>query len=175
MSTWNSFWHIHLSISRDDSIWQLESLLSPFGAKVLDFKDNCLTVSLRTPILAADSVIYEHKLDCTIDSFVSDHELLIELNEGINLPKKVQVSLYSPILKLLSLLTFLVIFDHFSYSDLSEWCMCRYTDWDAQVLQVLQSLISSLIILGYYLNNIGLVQLRFNVSLLFLVLFQVKF
>jgi hypothetical protein len=70
-------------------------MLSPLGAKVLDFKDNCLRVSLRTPILTADSIIYEHKLDCAIDSFVSDHELLIELDEGINLPKKVQVRLYS--------------------------------------------------------------------------------
>jgi hypothetical protein len=36
---------------------------------------------------------YEHKSDCVVDSFVLDHELLIELGEGIMEPKKVQVIL----------------------------------------------------------------------------------
>ncbi|TVU13903.1 hypothetical protein EJB05_37336 [Eragrostis curvula] len=77
------------NMERADAIWQLESLLSSSGAKILDFKDNCLRVLLEAPILTSD-LIYEHKLDCAIDSFVSDHELLIEVGEGKE-PQKVQI------------------------------------------------------------------------------------
>lgn len=82
---------IHLLISRADAIWGLES--TPLQAKVFDCRDNCLRVSLRAPILPSDSVVFEHKMDCAVDSFVSDHELLIELGEGIMELKKVQVTL----------------------------------------------------------------------------------
>ncbi|XP_062184187.1 uncharacterized protein LOC133888089 [Phragmites australis] len=69
--------------------WQLESMLSE--AKVLDFKDNCLRVSLKAPILTPDYLIYGQLLDCSVDeSFVSNHELLIEVDGNME-PKKVQI------------------------------------------------------------------------------------
>ncbi|KAK3142835.1 hypothetical protein QOZ80_4BG0352310 [Eleusine coracana subsp. coracana] len=79
-------------MERADEIWKLESMLLPSGAKVLDFKDNCLRMFLRAPILTSDSLVYGHKMDCAVDSFVSDHELLIELGEGIIKLNEVQIS-----------------------------------------------------------------------------------
>lgn len=70
-------------------MWQLQSLFS--GTKVLDCKDNCLRVFLKSPILASEHVIFGQKLDCVVDSFVSDHELLIEVDEGSMELKKVEV------------------------------------------------------------------------------------
>lgn len=60
-------------------------------AKVLDFKDNCLRVFLKGPILTSECVIYGQRLDCAVDSFVSDHELLVEVDERSMELKKVQV------------------------------------------------------------------------------------
>ncbi|GJN03184.1 hypothetical protein PR202_ga20595 [Eleusine coracana subsp. coracana] len=79
-------------MERADEIWKLESMLLPSGAKILDFKDNCLRMFLRAPILTSDSLAYEHKMDCAVVSFVSDHELLIELGDGIIKLKEVQIS-----------------------------------------------------------------------------------
>ena len=80
---------ISLSLSRDEEIWQLQSLVS--GPKVLEFKDNCLRVLPKAPILTSECVILGQKLDCVVDSFVSDHELLIEVDEGSMELNKVQV------------------------------------------------------------------------------------
>ncbi|OEL16844.1 hypothetical protein BAE44_0022139 [Dichanthelium oligosanthes] len=73
-----------------DEIWQLKSMLLPFGAKVLDFKGNCLRMFLKAPTLA-DCVIYGQKLNCALDSFISDHELQIEVEEGNMEPKNLQI------------------------------------------------------------------------------------
>lgn len=80
-------------ISRDDEMFQLESMLLPFGAKVLDFKDNCLRIFLKAPILTSDCEIYGHKFNCPVDLFISDHELRIEINKTKMEPKQVQVLL----------------------------------------------------------------------------------
>ena len=74
-------------------MFQLEPMLLPFGAKVLDFKDNCLRMFLKASILTSDCEIYGQKFNCPIDSFISDHELLIEIDKRIMEPKKVQVLL----------------------------------------------------------------------------------
>jgi hypothetical protein len=47
---------------------------------------------LKAPTLASGCVIYGQKLDCAIDSFVSDHELLIEVDGNME-PKNVKVIL----------------------------------------------------------------------------------
>ncbi|KAF8697147.1 hypothetical protein HU200_036141 [Digitaria exilis] len=70
---------------------QLISTLLPFGANVLDFKDNCLRMLLKAPTLTSDCVIYGQKMNCAIDSFISDHELLIEVDEGNMEPKNLKI------------------------------------------------------------------------------------
>ncbi|KAL5216771.1 hypothetical protein ABZP36_008172 [Zizania latifolia] len=77
------------SLQRAEAMWELESMFSE--AKVLDFKDNCLRVFLKAPLLTSESLIYGHKLDCSVNSNVSDHELLIEVDEISMEPKKVQI------------------------------------------------------------------------------------
>ncbi|ONM18187.1 hypothetical protein ZEAMMB73_Zm00001d004020 [Zea mays] len=72
-------------------MFQLESKLLPFGAKILDFKDDCLRMFLKAPILTSDCEIYGQKFNCSIDSFISDHELLIEIDKINMEPKKVQI------------------------------------------------------------------------------------
>ncbi|RCV33239.1 hypothetical protein SETIT_7G067300v2 [Setaria italica] len=79
------------SLRSVDEMWQLKSMLLPFEAKVLDFKDNSLRMFLKAPTLMSGCVIYGQKLDCAIDSFVSDHELLIEVDEGNMEPKNVKI------------------------------------------------------------------------------------
>ncbi|PAN37741.1 hypothetical protein PAHAL_7G118200 [Panicum hallii] len=74
-----------------DEMWQLKSMLLPFGAKVLDFKDNCLRMFLKAPTWTSDCVIYGQQLNCAIDSFISDHELLIEVDEGNMEPKNLKI------------------------------------------------------------------------------------
>ncbi|OQU81377.1 hypothetical protein SORBI_3006G049100 [Sorghum bicolor] len=74
-------------LNRDGEMFQLESLLLPFGAKVLDFKDNYLRMFMKAP----DCEIYGQKFNCPIDSFISDHELLIEIDKRNMEPKKVQI------------------------------------------------------------------------------------
>lgn len=74
-------------------MWQLESMLLPFGANLLDFKDNCLRIFLKAPLLTSDCEIFGQRLNCPVDSFISDHELLIEIDERNMEPKKVQVIL----------------------------------------------------------------------------------
>uniref|UniRef100_A0A804MHH7 Uncharacterized protein n=1 Tax=Zea mays TaxID=4577 RepID=A0A804MHH7_MAIZE len=78
-------------LQRDDEMFQLESKLLPFGAKILDFKDDCLRMFLKAPILTSDCEIYGQKFNCSIDSFISDHELLIEIDKINMEPKKVQI------------------------------------------------------------------------------------
>ncbi|KAF0892715.1 hypothetical protein E2562_017686 [Oryza meyeriana var. granulata] len=77
------------SIQRAEAMWELESMLSE--AKVLDFKDNCLSVFLKAPVLTHECLMYGQELDCSVNSFVSDHELLIEVDEESMEPKKVQI------------------------------------------------------------------------------------
>ena len=74
-------------------MWRLRSMLLRFGATVLDFKDNCLRMFLKAPTWTSDCVIYGQKLNCAIDSFISDHELLIEVDEGNMEPKNLKVTL----------------------------------------------------------------------------------
>lgn len=69
-------------------MWELESMLSE--ANVLDFKDNCLRVFLKEAVLTPECLMYGKESDCSVNSFVSDHELLIEVGENME-PKKVQV------------------------------------------------------------------------------------
>ncbi|KAL6885833.1 hypothetical protein ACP4OV_010094 [Aristida adscensionis] len=76
------------NLQRDEKLWQLEDMLS--AAKVLDFKDNCLRVFLKAPVLTPDCVFYGQTLDCSVESSVSNHELLIEVDEDME-PKKVQI------------------------------------------------------------------------------------
>ncbi|KAL5214635.1 hypothetical protein ABZP36_003787 [Zizania latifolia] len=76
------------SLQKAEAMWELESMFSE--AKILDFKDNCLRVFLKAPVLSSESLMYGHKLDCSVNSNVSDHELLIEV-EGNMEPKKVQI------------------------------------------------------------------------------------
>ena len=68
-------------------------MVLPFGAKELDFKDNCLRIFLKATTWTSDCVIYGQKLDCAIDSVISDHELLIEVDEGNMEPKNSKVTL----------------------------------------------------------------------------------
>ncbi|KAG8063982.1 hypothetical protein GUJ93_ZPchr0004g38866 [Zizania palustris] len=77
------------SLQKAEAMWELESMFSE--AKILDFKDNCLRVFLKAPVLDSESLMYGHKLDCSVNSNVSDHELLIEVDEGSMEPKKVQI------------------------------------------------------------------------------------
>lgn len=77
------------SMQRDETMWGLQSRLS--GHNVLECNGNCLRVLLKTPILTPDCVIYGQKMDCVADSLVSDHELLIEVDEGSMEVKKVQI------------------------------------------------------------------------------------
>ena len=72
-------------------MWQLQSVLSV--PKVLECKGNFLRVFLKAPILTPDCAYFGQMLDCVVDSFVSDHELLIEFDEGSMELKKVQVHL----------------------------------------------------------------------------------
>ncbi|KAM3386586.1 hypothetical protein ACQJBY_009881 [Aegilops geniculata] len=78
-----------ISMQREEEMWQLQSLVS--GPKVLECKDNCLRVLLKAPILTSECVILGQKLDCVVDSSVSDHELLIEVDEGSMELNKVQI------------------------------------------------------------------------------------
>ncbi|CAL5017433.1 unnamed protein product [Urochloa decumbens] len=71
-----------------DEMWKLKSMLLPIG-EVLDYKDHCLRMVLKAPTLTSD--IYGQKLNCAIDSFISDHELLIEIDEGNMEPKNVKI------------------------------------------------------------------------------------
>ncbi|CAL5067255.1 unnamed protein product [Urochloa decumbens] len=73
-----------------EEMWQLKSMLLPVG-EVLDCKGNCLRVFLKALTLRSDSVIYGQKLNCSIGSFISDHELLIEVDEGNMEPKKLKI------------------------------------------------------------------------------------
>lgn len=77
------------SMQRDEEMWQLQSVLSV--PKVLECRSNCLRVLLKAPVLTSECVIFGQTLDYAVDSFVSDHELLIELDEGSMELKKVQV------------------------------------------------------------------------------------
>lgn len=74
-------------------MWQLKTVLFPFEAKVLDFKDNCFKMLLKAPTLTSDCVIYGQKMNCAIDSFISDHELLIEVDKGNMEQKNLKVTL----------------------------------------------------------------------------------
>uniref|UniRef100_A0A0A9G9P7 Uncharacterized protein n=1 Tax=Arundo donax TaxID=35708 RepID=A0A0A9G9P7_ARUDO len=80
------------NLQRVEAMCQLESMLLPSLGKVLDFKDNCLRVFLKASILTSDCVVYGQKMDCVVDQLISDHELLIEVDENME-PKKVQVIL----------------------------------------------------------------------------------
>uniref|UniRef100_A0A0E0KPM1 Uncharacterized protein n=1 Tax=Oryza punctata TaxID=4537 RepID=A0A0E0KPM1_ORYPU len=72
-----------------EAMWELESMLSE--ANVLDFKDNCLRVFLKEAVLTPECLMYGKESDCSVNSSVSDHELLIEV-DGENMePKKVQI------------------------------------------------------------------------------------
>ncbi|EAY93820.1 hypothetical protein OsI_15599 [Oryza sativa Indica Group] len=71
-----------------EAMWELESMLSE--ANVLDFKDNCLRVFLKEAVLTPECLMYGKESDCSVNSFVSDHELLIEVGENME-PKKVQI------------------------------------------------------------------------------------
>ncbi|XP_052151176.1 uncharacterized protein LOC127769619 [Oryza glaberrima] len=71
-----------------EAMWELESMLSE--ANVLDFKDNCLRVFLKEAVLTPECLMYGKVSDCSVNSFVSDHELLIEVGENME-PKKVQI------------------------------------------------------------------------------------
>ncbi|KAM0859287.1 hypothetical protein ACQ4PT_047303 [Festuca glaucescens] len=77
------------SIQRVEEMCQLQSVLSV--PKVLECKGNSLRVFLKAPILTPECVNFGQKLDCVVDSFVSDHELLIEFDEGSMELKKVQI------------------------------------------------------------------------------------
>uniref|UniRef100_J3LX54 Uncharacterized protein n=2 Tax=Oryza brachyantha TaxID=4533 RepID=J3LX54_ORYBR len=81
--------NLNNSMQRVEAMWELESMLSE--AKVLDFKDNCLRVFLKAPVLTPECLMYGQELDCSSISFVSDHELLIEVDEESMEPKKVQI------------------------------------------------------------------------------------
>jgi len=74
-----------------DEIGQLRSMVLPFGAKELDFKDNCLRIFLKATTWTSDCVIYGQKLDCAIDLVISDHELLIEVDERNMEPKNLKI------------------------------------------------------------------------------------
>ncbi|CAO2034702.1 unnamed protein product [Urochloa humidicola] len=73
-----------------EEMWQLKSMLMPIG-EFLDHKDNCLRVFLKASTLTSDFIIFGKKMNCSIDSFISDHELLIEVDEGNMEPKKLKI------------------------------------------------------------------------------------
>ncbi|CAM0905092.1 unnamed protein product [Alopecurus aequalis] len=77
------------SMQRDQEMWQLQSVLSV--PKVLECRGNFLRVFLKAPILTPECVYFGQNLDSVVDSFVSDHELLIEFDEGSMELKKVQI------------------------------------------------------------------------------------
>jgi len=84
-------------------------MVLPFGAKELDFKDNCLRIFLKGTTWTSDCVIYGQKLDCAIDSVISDHELLIEVDEGNMEPKNLKVTLMQTCFLILSILVLLLL------------------------------------------------------------------
>uniref|UniRef100_A0ACD5UPU5 Uncharacterized protein n=1 Tax=Avena sativa TaxID=4498 RepID=A0ACD5UPU5_AVESA len=77
------------SMQMDEEMSQLQSLFSV--PKFLGCKGNSLRVFLKAPMLTSDCVFFGQKLDFVVNSFVSDHELLIEVDEGIMELKKVQI------------------------------------------------------------------------------------
>ena len=84
-------------------------MVLPFGAKELDFKDNCLRIFLKATTWTSDCVIYGQKLDCDIDSVISDHELLIEVDERNMEPKNLKVTLMQTCFLILSILVLLLL------------------------------------------------------------------
>jgi len=84
-------------------------MVLPFGAKELDFKDNCLRIFLKATTWTSDCVIYGQKLDCAIDSVISDHELLIEVDERNMEPKNLKVTLMQTCFLILSILVLLLL------------------------------------------------------------------
>ncbi|WVZ85253.1 hypothetical protein U9M48_032200 [Paspalum notatum var. saurae] len=75
-------------LSSDDEMCKLKSMLLPFGAKIY-FEDNCLRMFLKALPVTSDCVLSQ---DVPVHSFISDHELLIEVYERNMEPKKVQIS-----------------------------------------------------------------------------------
>jgi len=84
-------------------------MVLPFGAKELDFKDNCLRIFLKATTWTSDCVIYGQKLDCAIDSVISEHELLIEVDERNMEPKNLKVTLMQTCFLILSILVLLLL------------------------------------------------------------------
>lgn len=72
-----------------EAIGQIEDKLSE--VKVLEFEDNCIRLSLKTPIPSSDGLILKHKLDCLVEQSVVEHELLIEVVDKTMELHKVEV------------------------------------------------------------------------------------
>ncbi|XP_047067046.1 uncharacterized protein LOC124675031 [Lolium rigidum] len=78
-------------MQRDEEMCQIQSVFSVPKEILSECKGNSLRVFLKAPILTPECVNFGQKLDYVVDSFVSDHELLIEFDEGSMELKKVQI------------------------------------------------------------------------------------
>lgn len=75
------------SLKRLDTICSFGDLFC--GVKCIQYEDNCIKLSLRTPISSMDFLSI--KLDCSMEFTDLDHELFIELTEKMEL-KNVEIS-----------------------------------------------------------------------------------
>ncbi|XP_020245895.1 uncharacterized protein LOC109823880 isoform X2 [Asparagus officinalis] len=74
---------------RMEAIGQIEDKLSQ--VKVLEFEDNCIRLSLKTPIPSSESLLLRHKLDYQVEPSTVEHELLIEVVEKTLEVHKVEI------------------------------------------------------------------------------------
>ncbi|PKU87955.1 hypothetical protein MA16_Dca007897 [Dendrobium catenatum] len=79
----NTLEDLHHALKRLETICSLEDLFC--GVKCIEFEDNCIRLSLRTPIPSMDSLSIQKKLDCSLERTALDHELLIEVNDQMEL------------------------------------------------------------------------------------------
>ncbi|KAI0523031.1 hypothetical protein KFK09_005421 [Dendrobium nobile] len=82
-SQFNTLEDLHHALKRLETICSLEDLFC--GVKCIQFEDNCIRLSLRTPIPSMDSLSLQKKLDCSLERTALDHELLIEVTDQMEL------------------------------------------------------------------------------------------
>ncbi|PUZ46773.1 hypothetical protein GQ55_7G109600 [Panicum hallii var. hallii] len=81
------------SIADKDCIYEVLELDHQIGRSKMNLKmlQNLQRMFLKAPTWTSDCVIYGQQLNCAIDSFISDHELLIEVDEGNMEPKNLKI------------------------------------------------------------------------------------
>ncbi|XP_077228647.1 reverse transcriptase-like protein [Tasmannia lanceolata] len=87
--TLRSMHDLHYIFQRDEAIGQIEDMLSE--VKVIEFDENCIRLSIRTPLMTLAGLLCRKKFDFVIEPSVVDHELLIELVDGTMELKNVEI------------------------------------------------------------------------------------